>query len=114
MVGVFHRWIHVVVICWFGVIEIVLCGGLGDRKSPPRLGGNIAGFGLEIVENPVAAAASGFKVGSLEGDAVAFLGFSGHGAEGEVAPPGAIVIPEVVIRVVFGSAGCEVVCHGHV
>ncbi len=43
---------------------------------------------------------------------MAFFG-AGGGVQGEVAPPGAVVVPEVVVGVAFGAAVGKVVCGGH-
>ncbi len=68
------------------------------------LGSDVAGSGLDGGEDAVALAAGGFGVGGFEGDAVAFSCACG-GVEGEVEPPGSVVVPEVVVGVVFGAAG---------
>ena len=73
-------------------------------RLPPRSRRDITGFGFDGSEDAVAFAAGGFEVGGLEGDAVAFFGAC-VGVEGEVEPPGSVVVPEVVVGVAFGAAG---------
>jgi hypothetical protein len=68
------------------------------------LGGDVSGIGVDGGEYAVALAAGGFGVGGFEGDAVAFSG-AGGGVEGEVEPPGSVVVPEVVVGVGVGAAG---------
>lgn len=78
-------------------------------------GRDATGLGLKIVEDSVAAAACGFDVFRLEGAAVTSRAPCG-GAKSEVEPPGAVVEPEVVVRVGIGVADGEVVgglCRRH-
>ena len=92
VVGVCLLCLHIVVLSFFRLFT----GG--------DLCGDVAGSGLDGGEDAVAFAAGGIEVGGFEGDAVAFSG-AGVGVEGEVEPPGSVVVPEVVVGVVFGAAG---------
>ena len=67
-------------------------------KPPPRLGGDVTGFLGHGVEDAIALAPSSFEIVSFQGEAMAdFLAFGI--SKGDVAPPGAVVVPEMVIGV---------------
>jgi hypothetical protein len=70
------------------------------------LGGDVSGFGFKGGKDAVAFAAGGFEVGGSERKAVAYGDAFGV-PERDPAPPGAVVVPDVVIGVVFGAAGGE-------
>ena len=103
----------------FSVFGACLRRGRRRRHAGARVvsfllsGGDVAGFGVEGGEEAVAFLASGFEVAGFKGGAVALFGISCDGAEGEVEPPDSVVVPEVVVGVVFGAAGGEVVFRGH-
>jgi hypothetical protein len=78
--------------------------GIGDSSIWDISCSDVAGFGLEVVEDAVSSSAGDFEVSGLEGDAVAFFGACG-GMEGEVEPPGSVVVPEVVVGVGVGATG---------
>ena len=80
----------------FGVSFFVMVGGLNS-------GCDATGVGLDGGEDAVAFAAGGFEVWSFEREAMAFSGAC-VGVEGEVEPPGSVVVPEVVVGVAFGAA----------
>ena len=65
---------------------------------------DFAGFGFDGGKDAVAFAAGGFEVGGSEGKAVAYGDAFGV-PERDPAPPGAVVVPDVMIGVVFGAAG---------
>ena len=70
----------------------------------------MAGFLGDGVEDAVALAAGGLEIAGLQRESVAELSSLG-GAQGSPGPPGAVVVPEVVVRVFFGSTcdKCECV-----
>ena len=66
--------------------------------------GDVSGIVVEVGEDAVALTAGGIEVGGFEGIGGAF-GCSLGGSEGETDPPGSVVLLDVVVGVVFGSAG---------
>ena len=76
----------------------LLFKGCDARTPPPRLGGDVAGILGHGVENAIALAPSSFEIVRFQGEAMAdFLAFGI--SKGDVAPPGAVVVPEMVIGV---------------
>ncbi len=80
----------------FGVSFFVMVGGLNSGRDA-------TGVSLDGGEDAVAFAAGGFEVGGFEGEAMSFF-VACVGVEGEVQPPGSVVVPEVVVGVAFGAA----------
>ena len=80
----------------------------GKLACAPFLAGNAAGVGPKVCEDAVALAAGGFEVGGSEGIGMT-LGCSCVREEGETDPPGAVVVPDVVVGIVLGAAGREAV-----
>lgn len=82
------------------------------KLPPPRLGGDVAGFFGHGVENAVALAPSSFEIVRFQGEAMA--NFDALGIfQGEVAPPGAVVVPEMVIGVQCATGDELQMCGGH-
>lgn len=82
------------------------------KLPPPRLGGDVArvlGYG---VEDAVALASGGIEIVRFQGEAMA--NFDALGIfQGEVAPPGAVVVPEMVIGVQCATGDELQMCGGH-
>lgn len=82
------------------------------KLPPPRLGGDVArvlGYG---VEDTVALASGGIEIVSFQGEAMAdFLALGIF--QGDVAPPSAVVVPEMVIGVQCATCDELKMCGGH-
>ena len=84
-----------------------------DARTPlPRLGFDVAGFFGHGVYNAIARAPSSYEIVSFQGEAMAdFLVFGI--SKGDVAPPGAVVVPEMVIGVQCATGDELQMCGGH-
>jgi hypothetical protein len=83
---------------------------LGKRRHGSRC--DTAGMGLETQQDAVTSATGGVQIVGFEGNPMT-LGASSGRAECEVAPPGAVVVPEVVVGIAVGAAGGKGVRRGH-
>lgn len=82
------------------------CGWKAEigREGGGMLGADVAG--LDSVDDSIAAGAGELDVVGFQGETLAGVGATG-GAKGDVAPPGAVIPPKVVIGIVGGTADFE-------
>ena len=80
--------------------------------SQLRLSGDITGVLGHGVENTIALASSSFEIVGFQGEAMANFHAIGV-SQGDVAPPGAVIVPEMMIRVQGATGDKLEVCGGH-
>ena len=81
-------------------------------KPPPRLVGDVTGFFGHGVENAIALASGGIEIVRFQGEAMADPATLGC-YQTSPGPPGAVVVPEVVVRVQCATGDELQMCGGH-